>query len=72
MRAGCAGGIVDEQRAPDPSPNREPDAFDVGREYDSERVIRAVAMFRNSLGMRAGRATAELDERLHATYREGS
>jgi hypothetical protein len=46
------------------------EAFDIGRTYDSERVTRAVASFRNSLGIRVGRATAELDERLYATYRE--
>jgi hypothetical protein len=46
------------------------EAFDVGRAYDSERVTRAVVAFRNTLGTRAGRATAELDERLYATYRE--
>jgi hypothetical protein len=47
-------------------------AFDVGQTYDSERVTRAVASFRNTLGTRAGHATAELDERLYATYREDS
>ncbi len=46
------------------------EAFDIGQTYDSERVTRAVASFRNTLGTRAGRATAELDERLYATYRE--
>lgn len=46
------------------------EAFDVGQMYDSERVLRAVAAFRNTLGTRAGRATAELDERLYGTYRE--
>jgi transcriptional regulator with XRE-family HTH domain len=45
-------------------------AFDVGQTYDSERVIRAVAGFRNSLGSHAGRAPAELDERLYGIYRE--
>ena len=48
------------------------EAFDVGQAYDSERVTRAVAAFRNALGTRAGRATAELDDRLYVTYREGS
>jgi hypothetical protein len=46
------------------------EAFDVGQKYDSERVLQAVASFRSSLGTRAGRATAELDERLYAVYRE--
>ena len=46
------------------------EAFDVGLVYDSERVTRAVASFRKTLGSRAGRATAELDERLYSTYRE--
>jgi transcriptional regulator with XRE-family HTH domain len=45
-------------------------AFRVGQSYDSERVTRAVAVFRSSLGTGAGRATAELDECLHTTYRE--
>ncbi|GAA0920425.1 hypothetical protein [Virgisporangium aurantiacum] len=46
------------------------EAFDVGRSYDSERVTRAVAEFRNTLGTQPGRAVAELDERLYGTYRE--
>lgn len=46
------------------------EAFDVGKTYDSERVLRAIAAFRNTLGTRAGRATKELDERLYGTYRE--
>jgi transcriptional regulator with XRE-family HTH domain len=46
------------------------EAYDVGQMYDSERVLRAVATFRNTLGTRAGRTTAELDERLYGTYRE--
>jgi transcriptional regulator with XRE-family HTH domain len=46
------------------------DAFDTGRTYGSERVIRAVAAFRTQLGTRAGRATARLDDRLYATYQE--
>ena len=46
------------------------EAFDVGQTFDSERVIRAVATFRNTLGTRSGRAVAELDERLYATYLE--
>jgi hypothetical protein len=45
-------------------------AFDVARSYDSERVTRAVAEFRNTLGPQPGRAVAELDERLYGTYRE--
>jgi transcriptional regulator with XRE-family HTH domain len=45
-------------------------AFDTGRRYDSERVLRAVATFRSTLGVRAGQATAELDERLAGTYEE--
>ncbi|GAB3806631.1 helix-turn-helix domain-containing protein [Micromonospora zhanjiangensis] len=48
-------------------------ALDVGRAYDSERVIRAVATFRTTLGSRRStRAVAELDERLHSRYREES
>jgi transcriptional regulator with XRE-family HTH domain len=47
-------------------------AFDVGQTYDSERVTRAVATFRNTLGTRSGQAVAELDERLYRTYREDS
>lgn len=46
------------------------DAFDVGQTLDSERVTRAVAAFRKTLGTRSCRAVAELDERLYATYRE--
>jgi hypothetical protein len=46
------------------------DALNVGQTYDSERVLRSVATFRNALGANAGRATAELDERLYGTYRE--
>jgi transcriptional regulator with XRE-family HTH domain len=44
-------------------------AYDVGRQYDSERVRQAVRDFRASLGSRAPqRVTAELDERLHSAY----
>ncbi|MDM4719305.1 hypothetical protein QTQ03_06725 [Micromonospora sp. WMMA1363] len=46
------------------------EAFDVGQTYDSERVTRAVATFRNTIGARSSRAVTELDERLYATYRE--
>jgi len=31
------------------------EAYDVGKSFDSERVVRAVAAFRNSLGAKAGR-----------------
>jgi transcriptional regulator with XRE-family HTH domain len=44
-------------------------AYDIGRQYDSERVRQAVHDFRASLGPRAPqRVTAELDERLHSEY----
>jgi hypothetical protein len=44
-------------------------AYDVGCQYDSERVRQAVHDFRGSLGARAPRrVTAELDERLHSAY----
>jgi transcriptional regulator with XRE-family HTH domain len=44
-------------------------AYDVGCQYDSERVRQAVHDFRASLGSRAPqRVTAELDERLHSAY----
>jgi transcriptional regulator with XRE-family HTH domain len=44
-------------------------AYDVGHQYDSERVRQAVRDFRASLGSRAPqRVTAELDERLHSAY----
>ena len=44
-------------------------AYDVGCQYDSERVRQAVHDFRASLGPRAPRrVTAELDERLHSEY----
>jgi hypothetical protein len=49
------------------------EAFDIGRRYDSERVTRAVAEFRTSLRPRVGirsQVTADLDERLYATYQE--
>ena len=46
------------------------EAFDVGQAFGSERVTRAVATFRTTLGVRSGRAVAELDERLYATYLE--
>lgn len=42
---------------------------DSGVKYDSERVVRAVADFRSSLGQ-VGAAAAELDERLHRVYRD--
>jgi|ADGO01.1.fsa_nt_gi Helix-turn-helix. len=45
------------------------DVFDVGVKYGSERVVRAVADFRASLG-RVGAVAAELDDRLHRVYRE--
>jgi hypothetical protein len=44
-------------------------ALDTGIAYGSERVVRAVADFRSSLG-RVGRVSAELDERLHSVYRD--
>jgi transcriptional regulator with XRE-family HTH domain len=44
-------------------------AYDVGSQYDSERVRQAVRDFRASLGVRAPqRVTAELDERLRSAY----
>ena len=45
-------------------------ACDIGLAYDSERVLRAVARFRNDLGTKAGGAAAELDERLFSMYKE--
>lgn len=45
-------------------------AFEVGHRYDSERVLRAVTIFRRRLGVRSSRATAELDERMAAVYQE--
>jgi hypothetical protein len=42
-------------------------ALDMGVEYGSERVIRAVADFRSSLGP-VGNVAAELDDRLHSVY----
>ena len=45
------------------------DAYDVGCQYDSERVRQDVRDFRASLGARIPRhVTAELDERLHSAY----
>jgi len=44
-------------------------ALDTGVTYDSERVVRAVADFRSSLGQ-VGSAAAELDDRLHSVYRD--
>jgi transcriptional regulator with XRE-family HTH domain len=38
--------------------------------FDSERIRSAVASFRAGLGPRAGRAAAELDTRLYASYQE--
>jgi len=44
-------------------------AYDVGCQYDSERVRQAARDFRASLGPRAPRqVTADLDERLHSAY----
>jgi hypothetical protein len=44
-------------------------AYDVGSQYNSERVRQAVHDFRTSLGTRAPqRVTAELDDRLHGAY----
>jgi hypothetical protein len=44
-------------------------AYDVGSQYESERVRQAVRDFRASLGSQAPRrVTAELDERLHSAY----
>jgi hypothetical protein len=44
-------------------------ALDTGVRYGSQRVVRAVAEFRSSLG-RVGSAAAELDDRLHRVYRD--
>jgi transcriptional regulator with XRE-family HTH domain len=44
-------------------------ALDTGIRYGSERVVRAVAELRSSLG-RVGKATADLDDRLHSVYRD--
>jgi transcriptional regulator with XRE-family HTH domain len=44
-------------------------AFDTGVTYGSERVVKAVADFRSSLGQ-VGNAAAELDDRLHSVYRD--
>jgi len=44
-------------------------AFDIGLAHDSERVLRAVARFRNDLGTKAGGAASGLDERLFSIYR---
>lgn len=46
------------------------EAFDIGQTCGSERVIHAVATFRNKLGTQSGRTATELDDRLYATYRE--
>lgn len=46
------------------------DAFDTGRAYGSERILRAVAAFRAALGGRGGAAVAELDDRLNTVYRD--
>jgi hypothetical protein len=43
-------------------------AYDIGHQYESERVQQAVRQFRTSLRPRLGPVTAELDERLHTTY----
>jgi len=44
-------------------------AYDIGCNYESERVRQAVREFRSSLDGRGGRRiTAELDERLHSAY----
>jgi hypothetical protein len=44
-------------------------AYDIGCNYESERVRQAVREFRASLDGRNGRhVTAELDERLHSAY----
>ncbi len=44
-------------------------AFEVGRNYDSERVRRAVCDFRAFLGSQVPqRYTADLDDRLHSAY----
>lgn len=47
-------------------------AFDVGRRYGSERVLRAVGSFRKVLGAGIGRVADELDDRLYGTYRKDS
>ena len=44
-------------------------AFDTGITYGSERVVRAVADFRSSLG-HVGNAVADLDSRLHSVYQD--
>lgn len=44
-------------------------ALDAGITYGSERVVRAVAELRSSLG-HVGNAAAELDDRLHSVYRD--
>jgi transcriptional regulator with XRE-family HTH domain len=44
-------------------------ALDTGVRYGSERVVRAAADFRSSLG-HVGSAAAELDDRLHSVYRD--
>lgn len=47
-------------------------AYDVGANYESERVHQAVRDFRQSLGTQLpSRITAELDDRLRSAYRTG-
>lgn len=43
-------------------------ALETGRTYGSERVLRAVAVFRSSLGSGVGKVAADLDEQLHSVY----
>lgn len=45
-------------------------AFDSARHYSSERVLRAVADFRSSLGIQRSSATMDLDERLAELHRD--
>jgi hypothetical protein len=65
-RATASGGHLDQACALTLA------AYDVGSQYESERVRQAVQDFRASLGSRAPqRVTAELDERLHSAYTAG-
>ena len=62
-RATASGGHLDQACALTLA------AYDIGSQYESERVCQAVHDFRASLGTRAPqRVTAELDERLHSAY----
>jgi len=46
------------------------DAYDIGRRFGSERVRQAVRDLRAELRPAPNRITADLDERLHSSYRE--